>query len=272
MQLNRDKVCNAFKKYMDRYDMSDPKIRLKTVHTYHVAENADEIAESLGLSRNDRNIAWLLGMLHDIGRFEQIRRYQTFNDARSVAHAHLSCEVLFPEYYEVDSSTIREMPNGSFGNIRDFVDELSEEESDLIRTAIWEHSSYRIPTDLSSRQKTFCDIIRDADEVDIFRVNVEEPMAEIYHADADEMANSTTSDIVIQAIRDHTCVKRDPSVKMTYADHILSHACMAFELVYPASREITRRQGFLKKMISFPSLDPKTLKAEKMLQKELPFA
>lgn len=50
MILYRKKVRGAFKKYTDRYDLSDPKIQLKAVHTYHVAENADEIARFLDLS------------------------------------------------------------------------------------------------------------------------------------------------------------------------------------------------------------------------------
>ena len=54
---------------------SDEKIKLKIDHTYRVAGLCQRIAESLGLSEPDVDIAWLLGMLHDIGRFEQIRRF-----------------------------------------------------------------------------------------------------------------------------------------------------------------------------------------------------
>ncbi|MGN0241214.1 MAG: HD domain-containing protein [Candidatus Weimeria sp.] len=269
MILDRKKVRGAFKKYTGRYDLSDPKIQLKAVHTYHVAENADEIARSLDLSENDTDLAWLLGMLHDLGRFEQVRKYQTFDDGRSVSHAHLSCEILFPEYYHMDKSFLANMPNGSFGQISDFIDEASDEEYDLIRTAIWEHSSYRIPDDLNSRQEMFCNIIRDADKIDIFRVNVEESMADVYNADDDEITGSGTSERVIQAVREHTCVKRDPAFSMTYADHILSHACLAFELEFPVSRVITNRQGYLKKLVSFRSDNPTTQAAEELLRKEL---
>ena len=36
-------------------------------------------------------------MLHDIGRFEQIRRFGTFNDAQSVDHAEFGADLLFKE-------------------------------------------------------------------------------------------------------------------------------------------------------------------------------
>lgn len=42
-------------------------------------------------------MAWLIGILHDIGRFEQLRRYQTFFDYRSMDHAKYGVHVLFEE-------------------------------------------------------------------------------------------------------------------------------------------------------------------------------
>ena len=43
------------------------------------------------------DFAWLLGLLHDIGRFEQVKRYNTFNDSQSVDHAELGADILFKE-------------------------------------------------------------------------------------------------------------------------------------------------------------------------------
>ena len=36
-------------------------------------------------------------MLHDIGRFEQIKRYGTFNDSKSVDHGEFGADLLFKE-------------------------------------------------------------------------------------------------------------------------------------------------------------------------------
>ena len=59
-----------------------------------MADLADKIARSIGLDEEDVDLAWLLGILHDIGRFEQLSRYHTFNDRRSVDHAKLSADLL----------------------------------------------------------------------------------------------------------------------------------------------------------------------------------
>ena len=92
--MDREYIKRAFKSYTDAYDSSDPKVKLKIDHTYRVADLADKIARSIGLDEEDVDLAWLLGILHDIGRFEQLSRYHTFNDRRSVDHAKLSADLL----------------------------------------------------------------------------------------------------------------------------------------------------------------------------------
>ena len=64
--------------------------------------------------------------LHDVGRFEQLRRYNTFIDAQSVSHAALSVAVLFDE-----------------GRIRDYLDDAGADA--LLRTAVEWHSAFRLP-------------------------------------------------------------------------------------------------------------------------------
>ena len=93
--IDREKVRKTFADYTANYNAQDEKIKLKINHTYRVAGLCDRIADSIGLVGEDRDIAWLLGMLHDVGRFEQIRRYHTFNDANSIDHAKLGADLLF---------------------------------------------------------------------------------------------------------------------------------------------------------------------------------
>ena len=63
----------AFKIFLDNYEeKSDVSFKLKVIHTYHVADNAREIAKKLNLSKEDIELAELIGLLHDIGRFEEL--------------------------------------------------------------------------------------------------------------------------------------------------------------------------------------------------------
>ncbi|MBM6898753.1 HD domain-containing protein, partial [Gemmiger formicilis] len=116
MILDRRHAQQAFSDYAAHYNAADSKIKLKIDHTYRVAALCGRIAASLGLSQPDIDLAWLCGLLHDVGRFEQLRQYGTFNDAQSIDHAAMSARVLFEE-----------------GHIRDYLDDADEDE--LLRTA-----------------------------------------------------------------------------------------------------------------------------------------
>ena len=71
MKINREKALAAFQEYTDRYDSSRDMIRLKIEHTYRVCGLCQQIARSLDLPEEEVDIAWLTGLLHDVGRFEQ---------------------------------------------------------------------------------------------------------------------------------------------------------------------------------------------------------
>ena len=68
-----------FEHYLDGYDRNDDKVHLKIVHTYGVTEYSRQIAERLNLPDEDRELAQLIGLLHDIGRFEQLKRFDSFD-------------------------------------------------------------------------------------------------------------------------------------------------------------------------------------------------
>ena len=82
--IDRQRVIDTFAAYVSNYDSGNTKVRLKIEHTYRVAGLCQAIGKSIGLTGSDLDIAWLTGMLHDVGRFEQLRRYNTFYDDKSV--------------------------------------------------------------------------------------------------------------------------------------------------------------------------------------------
>ena len=79
--IDRVRAAAAFKTYTDAYDAANPRIALKIEHTYHVAEACDAVARKQGWSPQDIDLAWLCGLLHDMGRFEQLRRWDKIGRA-----------------------------------------------------------------------------------------------------------------------------------------------------------------------------------------------
>lgn len=238
MQIDREHVKKVFKTYTDAYDVSDEKIRLKIGHTYRVADLCEQIARAEKLKEADVDLAWLLGMLHDVGRFEQLRRYGTFIDAESIDHAALGADILF----------------GEENAIRTYISEETEDE--VIETAIRVHSAYRIPENLPERTAMLCHILRDADKIDILRVNVDVPLEEIYNTTTEELRNACVTQAVMDSFYEHHATLR--SIKRTPVDHVVGHISLVFELVFDESVCIVKRQGYLDKLLCFESRNPRT--------------
>lgn len=255
--INRKNVINTFAEYVRNYDPLDEKIKLKIDHTYRVAGMCQRIAESLGLSEPDVDIAWLLGMLHDIGRFEQIRRFGTFNDAQSVDHAEFGADLLFKEglirkfaegYYE-ECELARSGNEEAEQIIKN--NEHHNKDTGLLEMAIRQHNKYRVKEDLTERQRMFCDILRDADKVDIFKVNADIPMEIIYDVTTEELKNGVITKEVLESFYKKETVLK--SVRRSAVDHIVGHISLLFELVYKESYRQAKEQGYVYKLLDFKS-------------------
>ena len=121
----------------------------------------------------------------------------------------------------------------------------------IVENAIRNHSAFRIDERLDEYTVMFCNILRDADKVDIFRVNVDTPAEDIYNVTTEELKNSQVSPEVMAAFDERHAVLR--SCKKTVVDHVAGHIALTFELVYPISLQIANERGYLDKMMAFES-------------------
>jgi len=122
-------------------------ILLKKAHTLRVCSNMSKICTDL--TSNEQIIALTCALLHDVGRFEQLKQYGTFSDFKSEDHASLGVRIL---------------------NELGVLDGLPANEKHLIITAIENHNKAQIETGLSAQTVQLCNLLRDADKLDIWRV------------------------------------------------------------------------------------------------------
>lgn len=236
MKIHRQKALQVFQDYVSKYDYENSMIRLKVEHTYRVSSLCEQIGRSLSCSEEDIDLAWLIGLLHDIGRFEQQKKYGTFNDALSIDHAQYGADILFGS------------KNGNI-SIRDFVED--DREDGLIWAAVYYHSAYRLPQNLDERTELFCNIIRDADKIDILKVNVDFPLEEIYNVTTEELYSCQVTEEVMNSFYEEHAVLR--ALKKTAVDNVVGHISLVYELVFPISRQIVKEQGYLERLMNFQS-------------------
>ena len=139
---------NEFNTYVRSFDSSNDEIKLKYDHSIRVMELSNKYAKLLGFNEEDVELATLIGLLHDIGRFEQQKKYHTFIDKDSVDHADYSVELLF------DKKIIRNFTT-------------KEEWYPIIEFAVKNHNKLDIPETKDERILKHTRLIRDTDTPDI---------------------------------------------------------------------------------------------------------
>lgn len=229
--IDIEKAKIAFKDFLDEYkDKNDLGFELKIVHTYHVAENAKKIAEKLNLSKEDIELAELIGLLHDIGRFEELKITKELNNVK-FDHAGYGSKMLF----EKDM-------------IREFIED--NQYDDIIKKAIENHSKLEIEKDLDERTLLHAKIIRDADKIDNYRVKKDEKVEDIFPKRVnkkEDMEESKLSDIVYNTILDKKCV--DIHDRVTPLDFWVCILAFTFDLNFDVSYKIVKENDYINVLI-----------------------
>lgn len=76
MSINIKNAIIEFLKYTEKYDLEDENIQRKKEHSLRVMNISETIARKLNLSEEEIQLSTLIGLLHDIVRFEQYKQYK----------------------------------------------------------------------------------------------------------------------------------------------------------------------------------------------------
>lgn len=147
-ELNYEKVEKAFVNYVETYQGNDKRVWLKKRHSFDVANLCKRLASSLYWTKDEINLAEIIGLLHDIGRFEQLKQTNSFDDSL-FDHADYAVSYLFKKNM----------------HIKDFLDTRSYD--DVIRLSIYYHNKLTIPKKDPITDK-FMKLIRDCDKIGIY--------------------------------------------------------------------------------------------------------
>lgn len=234
------KAKKAFKEYVKNYDIENPKIKLKIAHIERTSEVARKMAESLELQKEDIELAELIGLLHDIGRFEQVRKYNTFVDHLSENHAKIGVDILFKD-----------------GLIRNFIEDDTYDK--IIELAIINHNKDKnmLPTNLSPKEELHVKLIRDSDKVDIIYILTFDDQKTLW--DSDNLNKEIFSDeIYNEFIKDHNIIYKN---RKTNADKLISQFAFAFDFNFDYGLKYIDENKYYEKIYNrFNFEDEKTRK------------
>ena len=244
-----DAAKAAFEAYLDEYDRADDKIHLKIVHTYGVVDAAEDIARRMGLGEEDVQLAKVIGLLHDIGRFEQIKRFDSFEPG-TMEHAVYGAQLLF----------------GPEKMIRRFVKD--DRFDSLICTAIEKHSDFKLEEITDERTLLHAKLIRDADKLDNCRVKLEESMETLLGVDEKGVGEGVIAPKVWES-----CMAKESvlsSDRVSKVDYWISYIAQYYDINFPETYEIMREHDYVKRIMDrVPYALPETQEKMDILAAEM---
>lgn len=203
-----------FKNYVKRYDSKEKGIRVKYEHSLRVYKNGVDFIRENDFDENDNKLIKFIALFHDIGRFEQIKRYGTMDDSVSIDHGKLGCEIILEE---------------------NLLEKFNEEEKEIILKSILNHNKKVIGDGLSDRQLFHTKVIRDMDKIDIYRVYFKHYPREY---DDSEIKDDLYEKIMNNGTINYTEVS-------TTTDFILLKLCWVYDLNFPFSLRRIKESNYI---------------------------
>ena len=224
-----------FEKYISNYDLNNPEIKRKVGHSFRVSKISEKIARSLHLNDEEVELAILIGLLHDIGRFEQQTKYRTYDDISSIDHGKLGVGILEENDY-----------------IRNYIkDDIYD---NIIKISIYNHNKYEIEKGLDDKTLTFCKIIRDSDKLDIFYEAIE------FFWEKNVKITDDITKKVLEDFKDERQILNQD--KKTQLDRVISIISFIFDIYYQESFKIIEKNDYINKIINKFEIEDKPVKEQ----------
>ena len=201
-------------------------------------EECKKVAKALKLNKEEIELAELIGLLHDIGRFEQYNRENEYRNEMILDHANLGVEILVKDDY-----------------IKKYIDDKYY--IPIILKAIKNHNKLKIEDDLNEEELLYAKIIRDADKLDIFYEGVE-----IYwntKKEKENIENSKISSKIEEQLKNEKQVKKLGNERNDTVDSLLMLLSYIYDINFRETLEIIDKENYVNKILNrFDFKDEKT--------------
>ena len=254
--MKKEAVKNRFLQYAASFKNGikevDINVQLKMDHTLKVLEEAEHLAHEENFSLEECVLLEYSCLFHDLSRFEQFAKFQTYNDIISFDHGERSYELIKESHW---------LP-----------EDLSERERKIILSSVRYHNKRFVPLNLTPEELKILFAVRDADKTDILKIllehlkNPENPAIVYKLSDFSELSEKVAAAIMAEKSPDNADLE-------TETDFLAAKFAWGFDLNYGwTCREFLKREYFQKLRKALPEqtemLDICLEKVVKFIQKK----
>lgn len=219
-----------FEQYVRKYDMNNINIKAKYFHSLKVMEISKDLASGLGIfSEEEIAVCEFIGLFHEIGNFSKTPNYHIDEDNEDSYEKTI--DILF------NKGLIREISkDNKYDNI--------------IKMALFAYDKNGFPSDIDEKTKHICAIIKDAHNLDSFRLFVNYPYV-------DTRINTYPNNLVYGEFKKFKTIS--PKMSENSSDTVLVVLSKMYSFNYRYSYYLLKQNNYIDKM-----LDSLTFKDEEI--------
>ena len=153
--MKSSRIMKIFEQYVRKYDMNNVNIKARYFHSLKVMEIARDLATGLNIfDEEEIAVCELVGLFHEIGNFSRTPNYHIDEDDDDSSDKAI--EVLF------NKGLLREITKDN-------------KYDNTIKMAIYAYDKDGFPVDIDEKSKHICAILKDAHNLDTFRLFINYP-------------------------------------------------------------------------------------------------
>lgn len=228
--MKSSRIMKIFEQYVRKYDMNNINIKARYFHSLKVMEIAKDLAQGLGIfSEEEIAVCELIGLFHEIGNFSKTPNYHIDED---------------------DDDTYEKTINILFN--KKLIREISKETKydDIIKLALYAYDKNGFPSDIDDKTKHICAIIKDAHNLDSFRLFVNYPYV-------DTRINSYPNNLVYEDFKKFKTISSKMSENSS--DSVLVVLSNMYSFNYKYSYYLLKQNNYIAKMFDSLTFENKEI-------------
>lgn len=224
--MKSSRVMKIFEQYVRKYDMNNVNIKAKYFHSLKVMEIAKELANGLGIfDEEEISVIELIGLFHEIGNFSLTPNYHIDDDIDDAYDKTIN--ILFTK-----------------GLIREISKETKYD--NIIKMALYAYDKDGFPSDIDEKGKHICAIIKDAHNLDSFRLFVNYPYV-------DTVIKSYPSSLVYDDFKSFKTISS--KVSDNASDEVLVTLSKMYSFNYKYSYYLLKQNDYVNKIFNSLNFD-----------------